>query len=98
MTPDGSELGHPQEAALDERTELQHRSRPTGSFSTSSSAQSDAESLNMDIATLLLGTFALTLLVVTLHAWRLGNEKRDVALLGALAGLSGFGAAVSTAL
>jgi hypothetical protein len=45
----------------------------------------------MDTVTLLLGIATLTLAGVTLHAWRLGNDKRDLALLGSLAGLSGLG-------
>ncbi len=35
---------------------------------------------------------------VTFHAWRLGNEKRDAALLGAVGGLFGVGTAVAAIL
>lgn len=52
----------------------------------------------METATLLLGVTALTLVGVTLHAWKLGNDRRDVALLGAFAGLSGIGAATAAIL
>lgn len=38
-----------------------------------------------------LATLTVTMLAVTLHAWRLGNERRDVALLGAIGGLLGVG-------
>jgi hypothetical protein len=36
----------------------------------------------METLTLILGSLALTLLWVTFHAWRIGNDRRDVALLG----------------
>jgi hypothetical protein len=36
-----------------------------------------------------------TLAGVTFHAWRLGNEKRDVALLGVISGLLGVGTVVT---
>jgi len=49
----------------------------------------------MDTSTLFFPVLTGTLAVVTLHAWRLGHEKRDVALLGACSGLCGVGAAVS---
>lgn len=52
----------------------------------------------MDTDTLLLGFVTFTLLGVTLHAWRLGNEARDVSLLGFLAGLSGVGTVVTALL
>jgi hypothetical protein len=48
----------------------------------------------MDNFLLLSAITALTLLAVTLHAWRIGNERRDVALLGTVAGLCGLGTAV----
>jgi hypothetical protein len=35
---------------------------------------------------------------VTFHAWRLGNEKRDVALLGVFIGLCGVGTAATAIL
>jgi hypothetical protein len=50
----------------------------------------------MDTSTLLLAILAITLAGVTFHAWRLGNEKRDVALLGVCSGLLGVGTVVSS--
>jgi membrane associated rhomboid family serine protease len=44
-----------------------------------------------------LATLTVTMLAVTLHAWRLRNERRDVALLGAIGGLFGVGTAVAVA-
>ena len=41
-------------------------------------------------------TAPLALLTVTLHAWRLGNERRDLALLGACSGLLGVRTVVAT--
>jgi hypothetical protein len=52
----------------------------------------------MDTSTLLFAILTLCLLGVTYHAWRLGNEKRDVVLLGVFSGLMGAGAAVTTIL
>ena len=49
----------------------------------------------MDTAALLLAIMTATMFAVTFHAWRLGNEKRDVALLGAIAGLCGVGTAAA---
>lgn len=49
----------------------------------------------MDTTTLLLGIMTAAMFAVTIHAWRLGNEKRDVALLGAVGGLCGVGTAVA---
>lgn len=49
----------------------------------------------MDTFTLLTTVMAVTLAAVSFHAWRLGNEKRDVALLGVFSGLFGAGAVVS---
>lgn len=49
----------------------------------------------MDTGTLLFSILTLCLAGITFHAWRLGNEKRDVALLGVFSGLCGVGAAVS---
>jgi uncharacterized membrane protein YadS len=46
----------------------------------------------MDITMLCLSVMALTMLVVTLQAWWLGLERRDVALAGAVGGLCGSGA------
>ena len=49
----------------------------------------------MDTVVLLLAIMTATMFAVTFHAWRLGNEKRDVALLGAIGGLCGVGTAVA---
>jgi uncharacterized membrane protein YadS len=54
--------------------------------------------MHMDTAVLLLAVMTATMVVVTFHAWRLGNEKRDVALLGAVGGLCGVGTAVAAIL
>ena len=51
--------------------------------------------MTFDAVTLFFAVLAATLVAVTAHAWRLGNEKRDVVLLGAFGGLCGVGAAVS---
>ena len=52
----------------------------------------------MDTSTLLLAVLTATLAGVTIHAWRLGNEKRDVVLLGVFSGLMGAGTAVAAIL
>lgn len=52
----------------------------------------------MDTSTLLFAILTATLAGVTFHAWRLGNEKRDVALLGVFSGLCGVGTAVAAIL
>lgn len=52
----------------------------------------------MDTSTLLLALLTATLACVTFHAWRLGNEKRDVALLGVFSGLCGVGTAATAIL
>lgn len=49
----------------------------------------------MDLLTLALSIGTLVLLVTAYQSWRLGNEERDVALLGIFAGLCGSGAAMS---
>ena len=49
----------------------------------------------MDTSTLLFAILTICLVGVTFHAWRLGNEKRDVVLLGLFSGLMGVGTAVS---
>jgi len=51
----------------------------------------------MDTSSLIFTILAVCLVGVTFHAWHLGNEKRDVALLGVFSGLMGVGA-VATAL
>jgi hypothetical protein len=52
----------------------------------------------MDNSTLPLAILTLCLVAVTLHAWRLGHEKRDVVLLGVFGTLSGAGTAVAALL
>jgi hypothetical protein len=52
----------------------------------------------MDTAVILLAIITATMFAVTFHAWRLRNEKRDVALLGAVGGLFGVGTAVAAIL
>ena len=49
----------------------------------------------MDTVALVLAVMTAAMLAVTFHAWRLGNEKRDVVLLGAVGGLCGVGTAVA---
>jgi hypothetical protein len=49
----------------------------------------------MDTDTLLLGVMTVTLAFVTFQAWRLGNERRDVALLATCGGLFGAGTALT---
>jgi hypothetical protein len=52
----------------------------------------------MDTGTLFFAILTLCLVGVTFHAWRSGDEKRDVALLGVFSGLLGVGTAVSAIL
>ncbi len=47
----------------------------------------------MDSIVILFAIMTATMFAVTFHAWRLGNEKRDVVLLGAVGGLCGVGTA-----
>lgn len=47
--------------------------------------------IDLNTSTLFLAILTITLVVVTFQAWRLGNEKRDIALLGVFGGLSGVG-------
>ena len=54
--------------------------------------------MTMETSTLLFAIMTIILVGVTFHAWRLGNERRDVALLGVVSGLLGTGAAVSAIL
>jgi hypothetical protein len=51
----------------------------------------------MDTIFWVLLTLAVTLLGATWHAHRIGNERRDVALLGLFAGLIGVGSLASAA-
>jgi hypothetical protein len=50
---------------------------------------------DMDDLTLVLSSMAACLVVASAHARRLGNEKRDVALLAVTAGLLVAGSAAS---
>jgi hypothetical protein len=52
----------------------------------------------MGTSTILFAILTATLVGVTFHAWRLGNETRDVALLGEFSGLCGVGIAVAAIL
>ena len=52
----------------------------------------------MDTSTLFFAIMIATLAGVTLHAWRLGNEKRDIVLLGVFSGLCGVGTVVTAIL
>lgn len=45
----------------------------------------------MDDFTVAFAMITVALVVVTIQAWKQGNEKRDVALLGLISGLSGVG-------
>jgi 4-amino-4-deoxy-L-arabinose transferase-like glycosyltransferase len=49
----------------------------------------------MDTLTIFFAVLTLCLVGVTVHAKRLGNEKRDVAFLGVFSGLLALGTAVS---
>jgi uncharacterized membrane protein YadS len=49
----------------------------------------------MDAVVLVLAIMTATMFAVAFHAWHLGNEKRDVVLLGAVGGLCGVGTAVA---
>lgn len=51
----------------------------------------------MDTVTTILAVLSLTLAGVTWHAWRLGNERRDVTLLGVIAAACSLGTAVAAA-
>jgi hypothetical protein len=49
----------------------------------------------METAFLLLAIMTVAMIGVTYHAWRLGNEKRDVVLLAVFAVLFAAGTAVT---
>ncbi len=49
----------------------------------------------MSSVDLVLVVMTVAFAAVAAHAWRLGNERRDVALLGVIGGLFGLGATVS---
>lgn len=52
----------------------------------------------MDTSTILFATLTICLVWVTFQAWRLGNEKRDVVLLGVFSALLGAGTSVAAIL
>ena len=52
----------------------------------------------MDTSVLLLGIMTAAMFGVTVHAWHLGNERRDVALLGVVGGLCGVGTVAAAVL
>lgn len=52
----------------------------------------------MNTLTVFLLIMAAVMAWVTFSAWRLGNEKRDIAFLGVSGGLCGAAAAVTTLL
>lgn len=51
----------------------------------------------MDTFTLMALILTLTLVVATFLAWRQGNERRDVGLLGILSGVGGLATAAAWA-
>lgn len=52
----------------------------------------------MNSIVLVLTIMTATLVAVTVHAWRVGDEKRDVVFLGVTAGLCGVGTAAAAVL
>ena len=52
----------------------------------------------MDSTALLLAIATATMAAVTFQAWHIGNEKRDVVLLGTISGLFGVGATAAALL
>ena len=52
----------------------------------------------MDTTVLLLAVMTVALFAVAFQAWRIGNEKRDVALLAVFGGLFAAGTAVAAIL
>ena len=52
----------------------------------------------MDTSTTMFAILTATLIGVNFHAWRLGNEKRDVVLLGVFSALCGVGTTVAAIL
>ena len=53
--------------------------------------------MTLNDSTLMLGVMALCLIGVAFQAWRMGNERRDVALLGVLAAVCAAGTGVLVA-
>lgn len=52
----------------------------------------------MDLGTIIFCALSVTLAATALLAWRSGNERRDVALLGALSSVCGAGTVFSVVL
>ncbi len=52
----------------------------------------------MDTITIMLSTFAVTMVLVTWLAYRQKNEKRDIALLACVAGITGVASAATMAM
>lgn len=52
----------------------------------------------MDTSTLIFAALTLCLTGATFHARRMGNERRDVVLLGVFSGLMGSGTAITAIL
>ncbi len=52
----------------------------------------------MDIITLLTVSMTATMCAATFHAWRLGNARRGMSLLGAVSGMCGVGTVVAAIL
>ncbi|MCY7315749.1 MAG: hypothetical protein LH480_09045 [Rubrivivax sp.] len=52
----------------------------------------------MDTFALIFAIMTVALVWVTYTAWRMGNEKRDVSLLGVFSGLFGMGTVISAVL
>ena len=52
----------------------------------------------MDSTVWLLAIITVTLMAVSFHAWRIGNEQREVALLGVIGGLCGVGTGLAVLL
>ena len=78
-----------------------HPAERAGSFATlapSTNHFPPGTGTTMDTSTLLFAILTATLVGVTFHAWRLGNEKRDVVLLGVFSALMGMGTAVAAIL
>lgn len=53
------------------------------------------QATHMQSFTLVLLALMASLVFAAWHAWRIGNDRRDVALLGSVAGLLGVGAGVA---
>jgi len=58
----------------------------------------DRPGKKLDTIVLVLAIMTVTLIATAFHAWRLGNERRDVALLAVFGGLFATGTAVAASL